>query len=377
MSRIVWFIRNVDFAKHSLDEVVGAYRAGHRGGRARARARRSRPRRTRGAGRRARRPGRAGRAGRSRAPHRGAAGSRRRARHRARRRSGPASPCADIAAHAFRRSRRSFQLGALIGAAREIAVSDYFDRLALDRAIDSIAPPHRKLTAEVGRAAARRAAAVEAWSEARGADVSRIRAAVDNIVASGLTLSKVTVAASLLGDLREASEVVAGERSAVDGDPAARRVIAAPHPLAAGQATLGSPETTRRRRACVASAIVGWLLFDWACQPFFTLVTTFVFAPYFASALAPDPVDGQSLWGYATAAAGLVLALLFAGARLHRRCERGRKSRGSPRAAWCWSSRRSPCGSPRPGRRMRSRSRSSPSRSARSRSRSRRCSTTP
>ena len=57
-------------------------------------------------------------------------------------------------------------------------------------------------------------------------------------------------------------------------------------------------------------AILGWLLFDWACQPFFTLVTTFVFAPYFASALASDPVSGQSLWGYATAAAGLVLACL-------------------------------------------------------------------
>ncbi|HEV2558631.1 MAG TPA: MFS transporter [Microvirga sp.] len=58
------------------------------------------------------------------------------------------------------------------------------------------------------------------------------------------------------------------------------------------------------------SAIAGWLFFDWACQPFFTLITTFVFAPYFASALASDPVQGQSLWGYATAAAGLTLALL-------------------------------------------------------------------
>ncbi|MCB5174569.1 MFS transporter [Microvirga sp. SM9] len=56
--------------------------------------------------------------------------------------------------------------------------------------------------------------------------------------------------------------------------------------------------------------MLGWLLFDWACQPFFTLVTTFVFAPYFAAALAPDPVAGQSLWGFATAAAGLVLAVL-------------------------------------------------------------------
>jgi UMF1 family MFS transporter len=52
------------------------------------------------------------------------------------------------------------------------------------------------------------------------------------------------------------------------------------------------------------------VLFDWACQPFFTLVTTFVFAPYFASALAPNPVEGQALWGYATAAAGLTLAAL-------------------------------------------------------------------
>lgn len=57
------------------------------------------------------------------------------------------------------------------------------------------------------------------------------------------------------------------------------------------------------------SAIGGWLLFDWACQPFFTLVTTFIFAPYFASVLAADPVRGQALWGYATAAAGLVLAI--------------------------------------------------------------------
>ncbi len=56
------------------------------------------------------------------------------------------------------------------------------------------------------------------------------------------------------------------------------------------------------------SAIVGWLLFDWAAQPYFTLVTTFVYAPYFAGAMAADPVQGQAMWGYATAAAGLVIA---------------------------------------------------------------------
>jgi UMF1 family MFS transporter len=57
-------------------------------------------------------------------------------------------------------------------------------------------------------------------------------------------------------------------------------------------------------------AIAGWVLFDWACQPFFTLIITFIYAPYFASVVVGDPVRGQSLWGFATGAAGLVIALL-------------------------------------------------------------------
>lgn len=69
-------------------------------------------------------------------------------------------------------------------------------------------------------------------------------------------------------------------------------------------AASGAPDHVRR------SAVVSWALFDWAAQPFFTLVTTFVFAPYFASALADTPAEGQTLWGYATAAGGLAIALL-------------------------------------------------------------------
>jgi UMF1 family MFS transporter len=57
-------------------------------------------------------------------------------------------------------------------------------------------------------------------------------------------------------------------------------------------------------------AVVSWILFDWAAQPYFTLITTFVFAPYFATSVAPDPAAGQSLWGFAMAAAGLAIALL-------------------------------------------------------------------
>jgi MFS transporter, UMF1 family len=58
------------------------------------------------------------------------------------------------------------------------------------------------------------------------------------------------------------------------------------------------------------SAVVGWIFFDWAAQPYFTLITTFVFAPYFATHVAPDAASGQALWGFATAAAGMAIALL-------------------------------------------------------------------
>lgn len=57
------------------------------------------------------------------------------------------------------------------------------------------------------------------------------------------------------------------------------------------------------------SARVAWIFFDWATQPFFTLVTTFIFAPFFAARIAATPADGQALWGYATGAAGLLIAL--------------------------------------------------------------------
>jgi UMF1 family MFS transporter len=43
------------------------------------------------------------------------------------------------------------------------------------------------------------------------------------------------------------------------------------------------------------SAVVSWIFFDWAAQPYFTLITTFVFAPYFATHVAADAASGLSL----------------------------------------------------------------------------------
>lgn len=56
-------------------------------------------------------------------------------------------------------------------------------------------------------------------------------------------------------------------------------------------------------------ALAGWVLVDWALQPYYTLVLTFLFAPYFTSAVVDDPVRGQALWGYAAATAGVLIAI--------------------------------------------------------------------
>src|SRR5882757_5139355 len=58
------------------------------------------------------------------------------------------------------------------------------------------------------------------------------------------------------------------------------------------------------------AAVISWIFFDWAAQPYFTLITTFVFAPYFTTHVASDAASGQALWGFATAAAGLMIALM-------------------------------------------------------------------
>ncbi len=61
--------------------------------------------------------------------------------------------------------------------------------------------------------------------------------------------------------------------------------------------------TAARRR------IWGWWWFDWANQPYNTLLLTFIFAPYFAASVAPDPVTGQAVWGWALAISGVLIAL--------------------------------------------------------------------
>ena len=59
-----------------------------------------------------------------------------------------------------------------------------------------------------------------------------------------------------------------------------------------------------------------WAMADWAREPFFSIVLSLIFPPYFVAVVAGDPVRGTVLWGYGLAAASAALVLLspFAGA---------------------------------------------------------------
>ncbi len=53
----------------------------------------------------------------------------------------------------------------------------------------------------------------------------------------------------------------------------------------------------------------GWWWFDWASQPYNTLLITFIFAPY-VKELIGDGARAQSAWGFGIGAAGFIIALL-------------------------------------------------------------------
>ncbi|WP_299859863.1 MFS transporter [uncultured Roseobacter sp.] len=55
--------------------------------------------------------------------------------------------------------------------------------------------------------------------------------------------------------------------------------------------------------------IWGWYSFDWASQPYNTLLITFIFAPYVGE-LMQDGARAQAAWGFGISAAGITIALL-------------------------------------------------------------------
>jgi UMF1 family MFS transporter len=52
-----------------------------------------------------------------------------------------------------------------------------------------------------------------------------------------------------------------------------------------------------------------WVLYEWANQTYFSLITIFLFPPFFTQVLASNPIEGQAYWGYVQAVAGITIAL--------------------------------------------------------------------
>ena len=86
----------------------------------------------------------------------------------------------------------------------------------------------------------------------------------------------------------------------------------------------------------------GWMMFDWATQPFYTLGLTFIFGPYFAATVAEyylssgldlttANANAQSIWSWGQALAGLIVAVtgILAGAYA---------DSTSRRMPWIWAS---------------------------------------
>ncbi|MGB3279077.1 MAG: MFS transporter [Pseudorhodobacter sp.] len=61
--------------------------------------------------------------------------------------------------------------------------------------------------------------------------------------------------------------------------------------------------------ASAKKRIWGWYFFDWASQPYNTLLITFIFAPYIKDLLG-DGSTAQAVWGYGVGLAGLFIALM-------------------------------------------------------------------
>ena len=104
------------------------------------------------------------------------------------------------AATTFFAAEANFRLDRLIAAARNIPANDNYERLAIDRAIDQIAAAERRLAADMLATGQSGQEAAGNWLAAHP-EATRIRRSVEEINASGLTLAKLTVAANLLGDM--------------------------------------------------------------------------------------------------------------------------------------------------------------------------------
>ena len=56
--------------------------------------------------------------------------------------------------------------------------------------------------------------------------------------------------------------------------------------------------------------IFNFALYDFANSAFTTIIITFIFATYFAKQIAPNPILGQSYWGWTIGITGFLVAII-------------------------------------------------------------------
>ena len=55
--------------------------------------------------------------------------------------------------------------------------------------------------------------------------------------------------------------------------------------------------------------LISWALYDWANSSYFVIIQTFVFAAYFAKAIAENEIDGTNQWSNMISLSGIMLAI--------------------------------------------------------------------
>jgi glutamate dehydrogenase len=93
-----------------------------------------------------------------------------------------------------------FGLSNLGGSAAAVPATDDYERLARERAVETLDDAHSGLTQEIA-SGTNGAGTLESWLGERGAEAERTRNTVQAIAMSGLSLPKLMVAAGMLADL--------------------------------------------------------------------------------------------------------------------------------------------------------------------------------
>jgi glutamate dehydrogenase len=107
-----------------------------------------------------------------------------------------------VSAKAFFAVTDAFRIGRIADAARAVGVSDYYDGLALTRAMDGIGTARRDIAAAALKAHSGSGDPVDEWLEAGGGLVARARDRLQGITeGSDITVSRLSVAAGLMQDL--------------------------------------------------------------------------------------------------------------------------------------------------------------------------------